>query len=98
MIGQCSKCLLLIGQYLEQVVGQLICDELVPPGQFLAGETQQDSVHWAKVVQVAGVVHLLVKLNIEGNLSELFVASVNTPFHQGMTKSDQIGKLIGTLP
>ena len=89
---------ILIGQYLEQVVGQLICDELVPPGQFLAGETQQDPINGAEVVQVAGVVHLLVKLNVEGNLSELFVASVNASLHQGVTKSNSFGNLMGTVP
>ena len=63
--------------HLKQMVGELVCDELVPPGQLLAGEPQQDPVHGAEVVQVAGVVHLLVQLHVEGHLAELLVTPVN---------------------
>ena len=46
------------------MVGELVCDELVPQGQLLAGEPQHDPVPGAEVVQVAGVVHLLVQLHV----------------------------------
>ena len=65
--------------HLEEVVGELVSDELVSPGEFLAGEPEQDAVNGAKVVQVAGVVHLLVQLHVEGHLTELLVTPVNAP-------------------
>ena len=70
------------------MVGQLVRNELVPPGQLLAGETQQDPVHGAEVVQVARVVHLLVQLHVEGHLAELLVAPVNAPLHQRVAESE----------
>ena len=57
--------------YLEEMVCELVCDELVPPGELLAGEAEQDAVHRAEVVQVARVVHLLVQLHVEGDLEPL---------------------------
>ena len=70
------------------MVGELVCDELVPPGELLAGEAEQDAVHRAEVVQVTRVVHLLVQLHVEGNLAELFVTSVNAPLHQRVAESE----------
>ena len=70
------------------MVGQLVCDELVPPGEFLAGEPEQDPVHGAEVVKVARVVHLLVQLHVEGHLAELLVTPVNTPLHQRVAESE----------
>ena len=61
MLGQVT---IEVFSHLKQMVGELVCDELVPPGQLLAGEPQQDPVHGAEVVQVAGVVHLLVQLHV----------------------------------
>ena len=55
------------------MVSELVCDELVPPGELLAGEAEQDAVHRAEVVQVARVVHLLVQLHVEGNLGVVIV-------------------------
>ena len=69
------------------MIGQLVCDELVPPGQLLTGEPQQNSVHGAEVVKVARVVHLLVQLHVEGHLAELLVTSVNAPLHQRVAES-----------
>ena len=66
---------------LEQMVGQLVSDELVPTCQLLTDEAQEDPVNRPEVVEVAGVVHLLVELNVEWDLAELFVASVNAPLH-----------------
>ena len=70
------------------MVGQLVSDELVPPGKFLAGEPKQDPVHGAEVVKVARVVHLLVQLHIEGHLAELLVTPVNAPLHQRVAESE----------
>ena len=58
------------------MVSELVCDELVPPGELLAGEAEQDAVHRAEVVQVTRVVHLLVQLHVEGNLEQLFIIDV----------------------
>ena len=55
------------------MVSELVCDELVPPGELLAGEAEQDAVHRAEVVQVARVVHLLVQLHVEGDLGVVIV-------------------------
>ena len=55
------------------MVGELVCDELVPPGELLAGEAEQDAVHRAEVVQVTRVVHLLVQLHVEGDLGVVIV-------------------------
>ena len=72
---------------LEQVVGQLVGDELVPPGQLLTGEAQQDPVDRPEVVEVAGVVHFFVELDVEGDLTKFLIASVNTPLDQRVTES-----------
>ena len=77
------------------MVGQLVCDELVPPGELLAGEPEQDPVHGAEVVKVARVVHLLVQLHIEGHLAELLVTPVNAPLHQRVAESEL---LLGYFP
>ena len=84
MLGQVT---IEVFSHLKQMVGELVCDELVPPGQLLAGEPQQDPVHGAEVVQVAGVVHLLVQLHVEGHLAELLVTPVNAPLHQRVAES-----------
>ena len=70
------------------MVGQLVCDELIPPGELLAGEPEQDPVHGAEVVKVARVVHLLVQLHVKGHLAELLVTPVNAPLHQRMAESE----------
>ena len=67
------------------MVGELVCDELVPPGELLAGEAEQDAVHGAEVVQVAGVVHLLVQLHVEGNLKPLLSLSYHVMFYLDLT-------------
>ena len=72
------------------MVGELVRDELVPPGELLAGEPQQDPVHGAEVVKVARVVHLLVKLHVEGHLTKLLVTPINAPFHQGVAEPKEI--------
>ena len=55
------------------MVSELVCDELVPPGELLAGEAEQDAVHRAEVVQVTRVVHLLVQLHVEGDLEVVII-------------------------
>ena len=77
------------------MVGQLVCDELVPPGELLAGEPEQDPVHGAEVVKVARIVHLLVQLHVEGHLAELLVTPVNAPLHQRVAESEL---LLGYFP
>jgi hypothetical protein len=83
--------------YLEEMIGELLCDELVPPRQLHVTQSQQNPakcgkcffhfhscyllqrpfnrpVDRAEVVQIAGIVHLLVQLHLEGDLPELLVA------------------------
>ena len=70
------------------MVSELVCDELVPPGELLAGEAEQDAVHRAEVVQVTRVVHLLVQLHVEGNLGVVIIIIVRTPCHVVIFRSD----------
>ena len=79
------------------MVGQLVCDELVPPGELLAGEPEQDPVHGAEVVKVARVVHLLVQLHVEGHLAELLVTPVNAPLYQRMAESEIVQNYFHTI-
>ena len=72
--------------YLEEVVGELGGDELVPPGQGLAAESQDQPVHGPKVMQVGRVVQLLVQLHKERDFSELLVAAAQAALDQAVTK------------
>ena len=71
------------------MVRELVCDELVPPGELLAGEAEQDAVHRAEVVQVTRVVLLLVQLHVEGDIEPLLSLSyhvINVLFRSDLTE------------
>ena len=62
---------------LEEVVGELVGQVLVPAGDGVAAQAEHDPVHAAKVVHVGRVVELLVQLHEEGHLAELLIAAAH---------------------
>ena len=70
------------------MICQLVGHKFIPSGQFLAHQTKENPINGAKIVKVARIVHFLVKLNVEGHLSELFVAPINASFDQRVAKPE----------
>ena len=74
--------------HLKEMISQLISHELIAPCQFLADQAEQNTINRSKVVKITGIVHFLVQLHIERNLSELLVAPVDALLDQGVAKPE----------